>query len=64
MGEAVRKEEWLRYIKASPTRLKINALRAVLENDGEEMLRKCLKELGWLHSVDLIKQVEAPELVR
>lgn len=55
-------DEWLRFIRASQTSYKVNALQAVLKNDGEAMLERCLKELGWLRSIDLLKQVEPPEL--
>lgn len=61
MTETEKLAEWMRFIQASQTSYKLNALKAVLENDGEAMLQKCLKKLGWESSVDLIKQSEPPE---
>jgi len=64
MTELEKLREWIRFIRASGTSYKLNALKAVYESDGEGMLRNCLKELGWLDSVDFIKQIEAKELIR
>lgn len=53
MTEAERIEEWVRHYKTCL--LKMNALRAVLENDGEQMLQKVLKKLGLASALDLVK---------
>jgi hypothetical protein len=37
----------------------MNALLAVLESDGEQMLRAVLNELGLMSSVDLVKDALA-----
>ena len=54
MTEAERIEEWLRHFKVC--HLKVNALEAVLVNDGEKMLGKVLRRLGLESSLDLIKE--------
>ena len=53
MTEAERVKEWCRHYKVC--RLKMNALLAVLESDGEKMLSAVLKELGLTDSVSLVK---------
>ena len=55
-------QDWCRFVKASATSFKLNALKAVLENAGEQMLIAVLKHFGWQDSVALIKAAEAPEL--
>lgn len=53
MNESERLEEWVRCYRASL--LKLNALQAVLENDGEQMLEKVLKRLGLASASDVVK---------
>lgn len=48
-----RKAEWVRHYKVC--NLKMNALLAVLENDGEKMLSDVLKEVGLASAVDVVK---------
>lgn len=50
--------EWVRYYKASPLKYEMNALLAILENDGEQVLRAVLDELGLASSVDLVKDAD------
>lgn len=59
-----KKSEWLRFLRGSHVSYRINALRAAYETDGEEMLKACLKELGWELSVDLLKSDEAKSYLR
>lgn len=47
--------DWVRFYQHSPTKYQCNALIAVLENDGEQMLSAVLRELGLTMSVDLVK---------
>jgi hypothetical protein len=54
MTESERIEEWVRHFKVC--HLKINALEAVLVNDGEQILAKVLKRLGLASSLDLVKE--------
>lgn len=53
MTPAERRDEWLRYFKAAT--LKFNALRAVYEQDGEEMLANVLKALNLKSALDVVK---------
>lgn len=55
MDKAKRILEWARFYKQSALNYNMNALLAVYENDGEEMLLAVLKELGLLRSLDLVK---------
>jgi hypothetical protein len=48
-------KEWCAYYKASPQKYNMNALLAVLKNDGEPMLAAVLRELGLERSLDLVK---------
>ena len=54
--KSFRKNEWMRFLKAAQPSYRVNALRAVLNNDGPAMLAECLQELGWERSVDLISK--------
>lgn len=47
--------DWVRFYKQSPINYTMNALIAVLQSDGEQMLLEVLKELGLTKSVDLVK---------
>lgn len=58
--EKERRNDWLRFIKNSQPTYRLNALKAVLENDGAAMLNECLRELGWTQSKDLIANCESP----
>lgn len=55
MNEREKSQEWVRFYKASPQGYEMNALLAVLHNDGPQMLSRVLKGLGLLQSVDLVK---------
>lgn len=44
---------WCDHYKA--THLKMNALRAILENAGEPMLQKVLRRLGLGSALDVVK---------
>lgn len=55
MTERQRMMDWVRFYKISASRYNMNALLAVLESDGEQMLESVLKELGLTKSVDLVK---------
>jgi len=59
VNQKEKKNEWLRFIRQSQSSYKLNALKAVFDNDGKQMLEACLSELGWTQSVDLILQVES-----
>lgn len=53
MTESEKVAEWTRWYRASS--LKMNALTAVLNNDGEQMLEKVLKGLGLVSASDVVK---------
>jgi len=55
MTEKERLSEWVRWVKISTPGYQVNALLAVLENDGEKMMTAVLKELGWMDSLSLLK---------
>ena len=50
-----RKEDWVRFYKASPSKYEMRALIAVYENHGDEMLAEVLAALGLGSSADLVK---------
>ena len=54
--KSFKRNEWVRFLKAAQPSYRVNALRAVLKNDGVAMLNECLQELGWERSVDLISK--------
>jgi uncharacterized protein YqgV (UPF0045/DUF77 family) len=47
--------EWVKFYKQSQLNYRMNALLAVLESDGEQMLSAVLQELGLTLSSDLVK---------
>ena len=47
--------DWVKFYKQSQLTYRMNALLAVLESDGEQMLSAVLKELGLTDSVNLVK---------
>jgi hypothetical protein len=55
MTKAERVREWANFYKASQQNYSMNALLAVLKNDGEPMLAAVLKELGLERALDLVK---------
>ena len=57
MTESERIKEWVSFYKASPPGYQVNALIAVLWNDGEKTLSSVLRELGLEHSLALVKEV-------
>ena len=56
-----RLNEWLRFYKASSVGYQVNALLAILENDGERMLKQALRELGLEDSLNLLKAMGKPQ---
>lgn len=59
--ELERIREWASWYKASTAGYQTNALLAVLENDGEKMLRSVLKELGLTDSANLLMEMAKRE---
>ena len=55
MTEAERVKNWCAFYKQSPQKYNMNALLAVLKNDGEKMLQAVLRELGLERSLELVK---------
>ncbi len=55
MTEGERVEDWCRWYRASPKEYELNALLAVLENDGVTMLSKVIKRLGLELTLDFVK---------
>ena len=55
MTEQERMKEWVRHYNV--TILKMNALCAVLENDGPKMLGQVLRELKLERSEELVKAI-------
>lgn len=53
MTEAEKVEDWIRHYNVCL--LKMNALRAVLEHDGEKILSEVLKRLGMSTAIDVVK---------
>ena len=53
--------EWKRWYEASSPGYQMNALLAILKNDGEQMLMAVLKELGLTDSISLIKDAASRE---
>ena len=47
--------EWKRWYLASSPGYQMNALLAILKNDGEQMTLAVLRELGLTESLELIK---------
>ena len=60
-NETARAKDWAHFYKQSPLKYNMNALTAVLRNDGEKMLAAVLKELGLELSVDLVKDAAKNE---
>ena len=54
--------EWKRWYEASSPGYQMNALLAILQNDGEQMTLAVLKELGLTESLALIKDAAKREL--
>ena len=53
MSESERLEEWVRWYQASS--LKMNALVAVLNNDGDKMATRVMEKLGLASPLDVVK---------
>lgn len=53
MTESEQVEDWLRHYNVCL--LKMNALRSVLENDGERILAEVLKRLKLSTAMDVVK---------
>ncbi len=56
MNEAQKIEEWARFYNASP--LKFVALKAILVNDGAQMLEAVLKKLKLKTASDVVKECD------
>lgn len=56
MNDTQKVEEWVRHYNAAV--LKFNALRAVLENDGQKMLERVLKKLGLESASDVVTRCD------
>jgi hypothetical protein len=61
MTESDKVKEWAAFYRASPQKYNMNALLAVLENDGEKVLTRVLSELGLTSSLDLVKDAARRE---
>jgi len=61
MTPSERRQEWVSWYKASPSGYRVNALLAVLENDGEKMLGEVLKDLRLTSALELIKALKERE---
>lgn len=55
MTESEKVKDWANFYRQSPQKYNMNALLAVLENEGEKCLAQVLNELGLARSVDLVK---------
>ena len=53
--------EWKRWYEASSPGYQMNALLAILKNDGEQMLSVVLRELGLATATDLVKDAAKRE---
>ena len=53
MTPAEKIQEWVRHY--NQCRLKMNALRSVIESDGEQMLEQVLKALKLKTAADVVK---------
>ena len=47
--------DWVRLYRMSPANYEMRTLISCLRNDGEQVLRLTLKQLGLEQSVDLVK---------
>jgi hypothetical protein len=57
-----RVSEWKRWYEASSPGYQMNALLAILKNDGEQMLSAVLRELGLATATDLVKDAAKRDL--
>jgi hypothetical protein len=53
--------EWKRWYEASSPGYQMNALLAIYQNDGEQMLMAVLKDLGLTDSIELVKDAAKRE---
>lgn len=53
-----KKQEWLNWYRASPDGYQLNALLAVLENDGEKMLAEVLSDLGLESTLGFVREAK------
>ena len=53
MTDLEKLHEWVRWYQVS--HLKMNALQAVLKNDGEKMTDRVLQKLGLASPLDVVK---------
>lgn len=58
LSDSLKRNEWVRFLKASTPEYRVACLRAVLRCDGPAMLAQCLAALGWERSIDMISEVE------
>lgn len=61
MNETERAKDWAHFYRQSALKYNMNALIAVLNNDGERMLAAVLKELGLESALDLVKDAAKNE---
>jgi hypothetical protein len=61
LADSFKRNEWIRFLKASPPEYRVRCLVAVLRCDGAAMLAQCLEALGWARSLDMITEVEKGE---
>jgi hypothetical protein len=55
MTEAQRVSDWIHLYKVSVSRYQMSTLISCYKNDGEQVLRKVLKNLGMELSLELVK---------
>jgi hypothetical protein len=55
MTDTEKVAEWTRFYLAAHPSYRVHALLAVIENDGEPVLRKVCEKLGLQNAVDLVK---------
>ena len=53
MADQEKIADWVRYYNSSL--LKMNALQAVLKNDGEKMLERVMQKLGLESPLDVVR---------
>lgn len=61
MTPAEKVQDWCHFYRVSPSKYQMNALLAVLKNDGEKILVDVLKSLKLERSVDLVKDAAKKE---
>lgn len=62
MNQTLQVSEWVRHYESC--HLKMNALNAILETDGEKMLREVLGKLGLVSPLDVVKACRNDRVTR